>query len=155
MEIFKICFKCNIRKPLSEYHVHKKMWDGHLNKCKICASRDVRENRRNSPRAREYDRRRYYENPERRLFTLMNTLKWQNENPEAYKCHYTTHNAIRDGKIIRQPCRICGNKKSHAHHWDYSKPFDIDWLCAVHHSAEHHEDFDMMNDTNPIGAAKR
>ena len=37
----KICFKCGIDKPITDYYVHKKMGDGHLNKCKQCTKNDV------------------------------------------------------------------------------------------------------------------
>ena len=46
---------------------------------------------------------------------------------------------ITNGKVIRGKCSICGNTKSHAHHEDYSKPFDIIWLCALHHKQRHIE----------------
>lgn len=43
MEVKKVCFKCYIDKPLSEYYKHKQMGDGHLNKCKDCTKNDVKE----------------------------------------------------------------------------------------------------------------
>lgn len=38
----KVCFKCGIEKPLTEYYVHKQMNDGHLGKCKDCAKNDTK-----------------------------------------------------------------------------------------------------------------
>lgn len=39
----KICFKCNLEKPITEFYVHKRMSDGHLGKCIECVKRDVKE----------------------------------------------------------------------------------------------------------------
>ena len=36
----KVCFKCSIEKPLTEYYKHKQMNDGHLGKCKDCTKKD-------------------------------------------------------------------------------------------------------------------
>lgn len=38
----KVCFKCGQWKQLDDYHRHKQMGDGHLNKCKECTKRDVK-----------------------------------------------------------------------------------------------------------------
>ena len=46
-------------------------------------------------------------------------------------------NAVKSGKIQRMPCQICGNEKAQGHHEDYSKPFDVVWLCARHHADRH------------------
>lgn len=45
--------------------------------------------------------------------------------------------AIRQGKITRQPCEVCGEPNAQGHHTDYSKPYDVRWLCAQHHREEH------------------
>lgn len=47
--------------------------------------------------------------------------------------------AIASGKLTKKPCEVCGaTYRIHAHHDDYSKPSDVRWLCALHHS-EHHK----------------
>lgn len=48
-------------------------------------------------------------------------------------------NAVRAGKFDRLPCAVCGELKAEAHHEDYSKPFDVLWLCRKHHSQLHLE----------------
>ena len=45
--------------------------------------------------------------------------------------------AVRWGRIERQPCEVCG-MKAEGHHHDYSKPYDVRWLCRKHHNETHH-----------------
>jgi len=64
--------------------------------------------------------------------------KWNNLNPEKIKTIRKANHAIEGGKLIRQPCEICGaTEHIHKHHDNYSKPLDVRWLCPKHHK-EHH-----------------
>ena len=65
--------------------------------------------------------------------------KYKSKNKEKIKAHTKVLGAIRSGKLRQQPCVKCGEQKTEAHHDDYSKPFDIVWLCRKHHVQHHHK----------------
>jgi hypothetical protein len=129
----KECFKCRESKPLSAFYKHKQMSDGHLNKCKSCTKKDVKEHRENNiERIRKYDRERgNRQSPE--------YLKaYRKANPNKYRATNMVNNAIRAGNLFKEPCEQCGSTdRIHAHHDDYSKPLNVRWLCAVHHRQWH------------------
>jgi Helix-turn-helix domain len=52
--------------------------------------------------------------------------------------HAITAHAIRTGYLIREPCTLCGEPNSEAHHPDYSEPLRVIWLCGRHHKLHHH-----------------
>lgn len=131
----KRCFKCGEDKPLDEFYRHPRMADGHFNKCKDCAKTDTREHRRVSERPREYDRERNHR-PERRGRWEEKRIKYRYRNPEKYKAHNALNRAVKDGRVMRQTCEVCG-EKAQAHHDDYSKPLDVRWLCPLHHARHH------------------
>ncbi len=136
--ISKVCFKCKIEKPIENFYRHKAMLDGYLNKCKECTKKDVTEHRKNNDSVREYDKWRYHNDIDRKYKIREVTINWINKNPEARKAHMIVHNAVRSGKLIRQPCSICGDTyRIHAHHKDYSKPLEVEWFCAKHHQRYH------------------
>ena len=70
------------------------------------------------------------------------TLRRIKMNPEARAKEVTrilTRRAIAQGRLMRQPCEVCGSiERIDAHHDDYSKPLVIRWLCKKHH-IEHHK----------------
>jgi hypothetical protein len=50
----------------------------------------------------------------------------------------TLGNAIQKGLIQKQPCSICGSTEGvEGHHDDYSKPYDVVWMCKPCHCKHH------------------
>jgi ribosomal protein S27AE len=119
---------------MTEFYVHPQMGDGRLNKCKACTRHDVSANyRANIDHYIGYERARSQQ-PERR--TAMRD--YRGRRPSLKRSATTaTSNAIRDGRLVPQPCEKCGSENVEAHHDDYSKPLDVRWLCRKHH-LEHH-----------------
>lgn len=137
----KKCFKCGQEKHLSDFYKHKNMPDGHVNKCKECNKIDVRENRKSKiDYYREYDRDRG--NRQKPNYFA----EYREKFPNKYKAHTMVNNAIRDGRLHKEPCVVCGSDiRLHAHHDDYLKPLNIRWLCAVHHKQWHKENGEALN----------
>ena len=147
----KTCFKCNITKPVDEFYKHKMMGDGRLGKCKECAKRDTRANRAAKLEYyQEYDRQRgalehrlqariAYARTERGAVVHREACeRWDARNPLKRGAQQMLNNAVRDGKVKKLPCEICGRTdRIHGHHDDYAKPLEVRWLCATHHAAHH------------------
>lgn len=148
----KVCFKCGAEKPLSDFYKHKKMADGHLNKCKTCTKKDSSQHREdNLEKVKEYDRnrgglehrvaaRREYAKTETGQANLQKAKKSYSErNPKVRKAHSAVSNAIRDGKLTRPSyCECCREALFvEAHHCDYNKPLDVLWLCDPCHKEWH------------------
>jgi len=134
----KQCFKCHEVKPLDDFYKHPIMTDGHLGKCKECAKRDGQENyAKRRAQYSAYDQRRYRE-PRRRRMVLGYARARAKRTPEKTAARRRLTQALRSGKIVRWPCEVCGVVRGvQAHHDDYSKPFDVRWLCFQHHRALH------------------
>lgn len=77
--------------------------------------------------------KRYRQTPRGKELLLANGQRMIKKFPEKNFARYTLRNAVRLGKIQKQPCEICGDPKVEAHHDDYNKPFEVRWLCRQHH----------------------
>ena len=128
------------------------MVDGHLNKCKECTKADVKENRElNSDYYKAYDRVRsrldesrkeskvkYMQRPDVRNRATQYKAEY-NRTVHRYKREANTalSNAVRDGRVKKLPCFICGKLNVQGHHPSYDLPLDVVWLCIKHHVEIH------------------
>lgn len=64
---------------------------------------------------------------------------WRDKNKHKRQAHALVKRAIEKGVLMRpDECERCGTVALiQAHHSDYTKPLDVDWLCSKCHSAEH------------------
>lgn len=129
-----ICKKCKKEKPEDEFYVSNK------NTCKECLKKRALEYRKKHiEKIRAYDRARGNRQSHDYL------RKYREKYPRKYKAHNIVNNAIRDKKLFKEPCEVCGNENSVAHHDDYSKPLNIRWLCQAHHKQWHAENGEGKN----------
>jgi hypothetical protein len=75
--------------------------------------------------------------PEGKALRKASCLKYALKNRIKRLAKDAVHNAIRAGKIVRQPCSICGILKSEGHHPNYAKSLEVVWLCKKHHAEIH------------------
>jgi hypothetical protein len=76
-----------------------------------------------------------------------NCKRYNAKNKEKRAAHRKVQHALNKGIIARQPCFVCRNAKSEAHHEDYTRPLDVIWFCRQHHAA-HHEQKRNENQTH-------
>lgn len=62
---------------------------------------------------------------------------WHIGNRKSAHAHYMVKMAIKKGILKREDCELkdvyCSAGLIEAHHEDYDKPLDINWLCHSHH----------------------
>lgn len=139
------CKKCSSNKESSEFYKSSK------SECKECIKVRVRNNyRKNINHFKEYEKNRaslphrvkarsdYAKTSNGLLSGNKAKTAYAKRNPEKRTASTAVAIAVRDGKLIKQPCSFCGSKIVHGHHYDYSKPLDVIWLCPLHHKAVHH-----------------
>lgn len=71
---------------------------------------------------------------------LTRQRRWALANPEKRKAHHALEKAIRRGVLTKQPCAVYGavqNVDFHHYPAHYDQPLRGQFLCRLHHVAEH------------------
>lgn len=110
------CGKCKEVKPLSLFVFRSERASNHRRVCLECEKLRVKTNYRKN-------------------------VKWFKKRDSKVtpqdKARAQFAQAVKSGKIKRQPCEVCAEPKSHGHHPDYKEPLVVNWLCVKHHAEVH------------------
>lgn len=118
----KKCKRCEKDLPVEVFNRHGIAADGLQTWCRMCKAAYAREWRKANPGG---------ETPARN--------RWQAKNPEKTRAHRAVRSAVRSGRLTPpEACADCGESKPlQAHHEDYAKLLDVEWLCSLCHNARH------------------
>jgi len=135
----KKCIRCKKSLPEDCFNKNKRMSDGLYYYCKVCKSAYSKmEYLRHK---KDYERRCYeWRKTEKGKASIKKTYQTQREKfPEKYSARNALNVAISYGKIKRpKVCSCCGKEaRICAHHYDYSKPLEVIWLCYQCHTKKH------------------
>lgn len=145
------CKQCQESNPLEFYKSNKTL-------CKNCIKKRARKYREeNIEKVKAYDRNRPNhkervennskrvkamkdENPEKYKKVIIEPkARWVGQNKEKRKAHGAINNKLRAVNIKSDLCQLCGktNTAIEGHHFDYSRPLDVTWLCKRCHGLAH------------------
>lgn len=146
----KTCTRCGGIEPLENFYADSRASDGLRSWCKACYRAQTKDWKRLNPdKVRAMVARRDPERKNREAVAASNRRcrerivryrqQWRRDNPEKYRAHSLLSKAVRAGKIIKPLiCEACPSGRFlEAHHGDYSKPLDVEWLCARCHRRLH------------------
>ncbi len=130
------CKKCNETKSADKYYWTEDGTELALGyTCKECDRQRARRYYRSNEEQELQRARNYYRKNKKSVIDKL--VKSSKLYPEKWKCRRHTLEAVRCGKLEKLSCEVCGEAKVQAHHTDYSKPLEVNWLCTKHHGEQH------------------
>lgn len=146
----KTCCICGATKELSAFTKNVRNADGLQSQCSECRRALGAEYRKRNKNKVKYANARWKRN--NRESNRIKVREWIAKNrdkrieynkrravefPERFSATKKICRLINRGRIERGGCKICGKPKAEAHHFDYSTPLRVVWLCSAHHRAWH------------------
>jgi len=120
----KSCSRCKVEFPLTSdfFYRNKSNTTGFNTQCKLCAARGVK----------------VWKNDNSSRNVLKEAHKaWRRKNPDKRNVRQRVYMALKKGLIKKKECAVCDKVKVEAHHFNYSKPLEVIWLCNKHHVEVH------------------
>ena len=125
---FKRCSRCREVKPVEEFFRNAARHDGLTSYCKVCFPEHAAYMRSQQSRGFKHNKARY--------------VRGRRRTDPGFRRKDDVRNftrlAVRLGLITRHSCSACGNPNTEAHHTDYTKPLEVQWLCKEHHKGLGH-----------------
>ena len=139
----KRCAKCKIEKSIKDFHRafyrnnNKWYYQSYCKGCRYQAQRVW--NLKNIDIKREKGK--IYVRKRRATiigYKARESAIYRKKYPERCRAYRILIRALKNKKIKRLPCIVCGSiYKIHGHHEDYFKPLEVMWLCTIHHKEVH------------------
>lgn len=139
----KQCGKCGGVLPAASFHKRAASIDGLSACCKVCQR--IYDRARLHKPDRVESRMLYRTTETGQLLIQAGQKRWQNKHSVARQAHVVVGNAVRDGRLAKLPCEVCGDTEVHGHHDDYTKPLEVRWMCNQHHIEHHMRERDRAN----------
>ena len=141
----KECSLCHETKPLTDFYSKKENSSGFGARCKKCmrTNKALKRERHYRDANREEISRRFRE---RRVKDPVKMDRRHNDlrrGTAKERCRNKLRNAVKALRIEKpKSCEGCGIESGlHGHHADYTKPFNVMWLCSICHGLEHRMPF--------------
>lgn len=145
-DCMKKCPGCGTVQHKTRFNKNASRKDGLQDYCGRCSSSIQNKFRRaNREASRKYDRVLYRRHREARL---MKSKAWRSNNPIKERAHAETRRAKARGDIVvPDACDRCGctEPRLEAHHADYLKPLEVDFLCGSCHVSWHNKHGEGLN----------